>query len=327
MSRPEKGGRAARGAATAKPDPAVAASALGTALVTDTSAVLAPATSHGKGMRQAVRDYAGNPVGVIGLATIVAMLLFSFAGPLLYHTDQIHTNVLQATLRPGARFPLGTDNVGYDVLGRLMVAGQSSLEVGLAAAVIAGFLGTFWGAMAGFTGGWVDSVMMRFVDALLAIPSLLLVLLLAAIVTPSIMMVILVLGTISWLTTARLVRGEVLVLRSLDYVRAAEGFGESARQIVLRHVVRNVIGTVVVQVTFEVANAVLLFSALSFLGLGPPPPAANWGGMLTDGLNYVYDGYWWLIYPAGLCIVITVVAFNLAGDALRDVFEVRLRSR
>lgn len=279
------------------------------------------------GWREAVTDFAQNKMGVAGLATIVLMLLFSFAGPLLYHTDQVHPNLLLVTQRPNANHLLGTDNVGYDVLGRLMVAGQSSLEVGLAAAVIAGFVGTFWGAIAGFAGGWVDSVMMRFVDALLAIPSLLLVLLLAAIVTPSVFMIIMVLGLISWLATARLVRGEVLVLRSLDFVKAAHGFGATPQQIVLRHVIRNVIGTVVVQVTFEVANAILLFAALSFLGLGPPPPAANWGGMLTDGLNYVFSGYWWLIYPAGIFIVVTVVAFNLAGDALRDVFEVRLRTR
>lgn len=276
---------------------------------------------------QAVGEFARNKKGAAGLAAIALMLLFSFAGPLAYHTDQIHPNLLQITLRPRAGFPLGTDNVGYDVLGRLMVAGRSTLEVGLAAAVIAGIVGTLWGAIAGFTGGWVDSVMMRIVDALLAIPPLLLVLLLAAIVTPSVLMIIVVLGFISWLVTARLVRGEVLVLRSLDYVHAARVFGATPRQTVLKHVIRNVIGTVVVQVTFEVANAILLFAALSFLGLGPPPPAANWGGMLTGGLDYVFAGYWWLIYPAGVCIVVTVVAFNLVGDALRDMFEVRLRSR
>jgi peptide/nickel transport system permease protein len=287
-----------------------------------------PAETPGRTMwPQAVADLAGNRTGMIGLTTIVIMLLFSFVGPLVYRTDQVHTDLLRITLPPSSGSPLGTDDVGYDVLGRLMVAGQSSLEVGLAAAVIAGVLGTFWGATAGMAGGWVDSVMMRIVDALLAIPSLLLILLLAAIVTPSILTVIIALGAISWLITARLVRGEVLVLRSLSYVGAARNFGATRRYIVRRHLVRNVIGTVVVQVTFEVANAILLFSALSFLGLGPPPPAANWGGMLTGGLDYVFAGYWWLIYPAGLCIVITVVAFNMAGDALRDLFEVRLRDR
>jgi peptide/nickel transport system permease protein len=297
--------------------------------VRDPSAPLLPGepAAGRRSLRGAVRDFARNRMGVIGLATIVVMLLFSFVGPLLYPTDQTRPNLLQITRPPSAQFPLGTDEVGYNVLGRLMVAGQSSLEVGLAAAAIATIVGTLWGAAAGIAGGWVDSVMMRIVDALLAIPALLLVLLLTTLVTPSIIVVIFVLGLISWLITARLVRGQVLVLKSLDYVQAALQFGERPWQIVARHLVRNVIGTVVVQATFEVANAILLFAALSFLGLGPPPPAANWGGMLNDGLNYVFDGYWWLIYPAGLCIVITVVAFNLIGDAIRNSLDVRLRSR
>jgi peptide/nickel transport system permease protein len=297
-----------------------------TAQVTAVESAAAPRPSPA-GWRKAIGEFARNKKGTIGLAAIILMLLFSFVGPILYPTNQVQTNLLQITLRPSARFPLGTDDVGYNVLGRLMVAGQSTMEVGLAAAVIAGFIGTLWGAIAGFAGGWLDSVMMRIVDAFLAIPSLLLVLLLAAIITPSVLMIIIVLGCISWLITARLVRSEVLVLRSLDYVHASRVFGATSQQTVARHVIRNVIGTVVVQVTFEVANAILLFAALSFLGLGPPPPAANWGGMLTDGLNYVFAGYWWLIYPAGICIVIVVVAFNLVGDALRDMFEVRLRSR
>src|SRR5262249_41199330 len=151
--------------------------------------------------------------GVIGVALIVLMLLFSFVGPLLYRTDQIHPNLLQVTRPPSAQFPLGTDQVGFNVLGRLMVAGQSTLEVGLAAAVIAALVGTLWGAVAGFIGGWVDSAMMRIVDALLAIPALLLILLLTTVVTPSVVMVIFVLGLISWLVTARLVRGQVLVIK------------------------------------------------------------------------------------------------------------------
>jgi peptide/nickel transport system permease protein len=297
--------------------------------VLDPSAPLVPGepAAGGRGLRGTARDFARNGMGITGLAVIVVMLLFSFVGPLLYPTDQTRPNLLQITRPPSGQFPLGTDEVGYNVLGRLMVAGQSTLEVGLAAAAIATIVGTLWGAVSGFAGGWVDSVMMRIVDALLAIPALLLVLLLTTLVTPSVIMVIFVLGLISWLITARLVRGQVLVLKQLDYVQAAHQLGSRPWQIVARHLVRNVIGTVVVQATFEVANAILLFAALSFLGLGPPPPAANWGGMLNDGLNYVFDGYWWLIYPAGLCIVITVVAFNLIGDAIRNSLEVRLRSR
>jgi peptide/nickel transport system permease protein len=268
-----------------------------------------------------------NRLAVVGLLIIACMVLFSFVGPLLYHTDQVHTNLNQVTLPPSAAHPLGTDNVGYDVLGRLMLGGQSSLEVGLAAALLASLVGTAWGAVSGFAGGWIDAIMMRVVDSLLAIPYLLFVLLLASIFTPSIPMLILVIAMVSWLFTARLVRGDTLSLRVRDYVVAAKAVGTRSWRIVMRHIIPNVMGTVVVATTFSVADAILLLAALSYLGLGPPPPAANWGGMLTNGLSYVYDGYWWLIYPAGIAIVLTVVAFNFIGDALRDSLEVRLQQR
>jgi peptide/nickel transport system permease protein len=289
------------------------------------ASLMASSTKSVSPWRRAARDFSHNKMGMIGLGIIVFMLLFAFLGPEIYRTQQIKTNIFAATLPPSARYPLGTDAVGYNVLGRLMVAGQSSLEVGFAAAGIAAIFGTLWGAIAAYVGGWVDSAMMRVVDSLLAIPSLLFVLLLASFITPSVATLILVLGSISWLITARLVRGQVLVLRTLEYIQAAEGLGQRTWQVVFRHLIRNVTGTVAVQATFEVANAILLLAALSFLGLGPAPPAANWGGMLTEGLNYLFDGYWWLIYPAGLCIVLTVVAFNLVGDAVRDAVELRLQ--
>jgi peptide/nickel transport system permease protein len=266
-------------------------------------------------------------LAVVGLGIIGFMILFCFVGPLIYHTNQVKVNVYQVLQHPGAKHPLGTDNVGYDVLGRLMLGGQSSLEVGFAAAVLASVWGTAWGAVAGYAGGWIDAVMMRVVDSILAIPYLLIVMILATIFIPTIPVLIIVIAMVSWLTTARLVRGETLSLRVRDYVLAAKASGVSNRWIVARHIVPNVVGTIVVAATFSVADAILLLAALSFLGLGPPPPAANWGGMLSDGLNYIYDGYWWLIYPAGLAIVVTVVAFNFIGDALRDAMEVRLQQR
>lgn len=287
----------------------------------------APSFAAESPWRLTLGEFVRNKTGVAGLVIVVLMLAFSFVGPLIYHTDQVDTNVLQRNLAPSSLFPLGTDTVGYNVLGRLMVAGQTSLEVGLVAAVIAAGFGTLWGAVAGFVGGWIDAVMMRCVDGLIAIPTILLVLFLAAIVTPSVGSVILVLAVVSWLSTARLVRGEVLVIRTQDYVQASSLFGERPIRIVLRHVVRNVVGIIAVQATFAVANAILLLAALSFLGLGPAPPAVNWGGMLTTGLNYVFDNYWWQIYPAGICIVLSVVGFNLLGDAAHDVLDVRLRRR
>jgi peptide/nickel transport system permease protein len=268
-----------------------------------------------------------NRLAVLGLGLVVFMVLFSFVGPHIYVTNQIQTNLGQVTQRPSGAHPLGTDQLGYDVLGRLMVGGQSSLEVGLAAALLASIVGTAWGAIAGYSGKWVDAVMMRIVDSFLAIPPLLLILMLASVVTPTVPVLILVIALISWLATARLVRGDSLSVRTRDYVQAAIAGGARNIRIVFRHVIPNVIGTIVVLTTFSVADSILLLAALSYLGLGPAPPAANWGSMLTNGLNYVYVGDWWLIYPAGICIVLTVVAFNFIGDALRDALEVRLQRR
>jgi peptide/nickel transport system permease protein len=268
-----------------------------------------------------------NRLAVIGLGMILFMVLFCFVGPLLYHTNQVQINMSAVTQPPSARHPLGTDNVGYDVLGRLMLGGQSSLEVGFAAAILASLFGTAWGAVAGYVGGWLDAIMMRVVDSILAIPYLLIVLILATVFIPTIPVLIIVIALVSWLATARLVRGETLSLRVRDYVLAARGAGVRNPRIIIRHIVPNVIGTIVVAATFSVADAILLLAALSYLGLGPPPPAANWGGMLSDGLTYIYDGYWWLVYPAGLAIVLTVMAFNFVGDALRDALEVRLQQR
>ena len=274
-----------------------------------------------------IRTFLDNRLAIVGSGAILLIVAFCFIGPVIYHTDQINTFPSQVLLRPSGKFPLGTDALGHDVLGRLMVGGQSSLEVGVSAALLAVCVGTLWGATAGFVGGAVDAVMMRVVDTLLAIPPLLLLLLLASVFTPSIPVLIFALSFVSWVFTARLVRGQALTLRSREYVQAAAGAGARNSRLVFRHIIPNVVGTIVVQATFEIANAILLLAALSFLGLGPPSPATNWGSMLSDGLNYAYSGYWWLIYPAGLAIVVTVLAFNFLGDALRDALEVRLQRR
>lgn len=263
--------------------------------------------------------------GRIGLGIVLFIVLFSFAGPLFYRTDQVHTSIDQATQAPSNAHPLGTDEVGYDVLGRLMVGGQTSLEVGIAAALIATSFGILWGAIAGFFGGLLDALMMRVVDALVAIPALFLLVVLGTIVTPSVPVLVLVVGGIAWLVPARLIRAETLSLRTREFVDAVRVMGGSEARIVLRHILPNAIGTVVVNTTFQVADAILTVAALSFLGLGVPPPAANWGSMLSSGVDFTFAGYWWLIYPAGVAIVLTVVAFNVIGDALRESLDVRLR--
>jgi peptide/nickel transport system permease protein len=267
-------------------------------------------------------------LAVLGVGIISFMVLFCFVGPLLYHTDQTTTNLNNQFINPGGGHVLGTDQLGFDLIGRLMVGGQTSIEVGLAAAFIATTFGVLYGAISGYFGGIVDALMMRIVDAILAVPGLFLLLFLAVALSPvTLLVLILVVAVVAWLVPARLVRAETLTLRTREYVQAVKMMGGGGTRTVLRHIVPNAMGTIVVNATFQVADAILLVAALSFLGLGIPPPATNWGAMLSDGVTYYADGYWWLIYPAGVAIVLTVVAFNFVGDGLRDALEVRLQRR
>jgi len=269
--------------------------------------------------------FAENKLALTGAAIFVIVLLFCFAGPLVYHTDQVHTHLANANLPPGRGHPLGTDADGYDELGRLMTGGQVSLELGIAAAIVATVIGTLWGAIAGYFGGVLDTVMMRIVDAALAIPVLFLLIVLATIIRPTKLSMILIISLASWLAISRLVRGEALSLRVREYVQAAKAMGGGSTRIVLRHIAPNTVGTVIVNATFQVADAILFIAYISFLGLGLSPPATDLGGMLSSGVNYVNTGYWWLVYPAGFMIVIIVIAVNFIGDAMRDAFEVRLQ--
>lgn len=269
-----------------------------------------------------------NRPAVAAVAVLAVVCAFSFLGPLFYHTDQVHANLGAVNLPPGsAGHPLGTDANGMDQLGRLMVGGQVSIEVGVAAAVLATSVGMLWGAIAGYLGGIVDTVMMRLVDSGLSFPSIFLIVLLAAVVTPSKTSLVLVIALISWLWTARLVRAESLSLRTRDFVAAARVMGAGATWMISRHVAPNTLGTVMVNVTFQVADAVLLLAALGYLGLGLPQPQTDLGAMLSQGLQYVYSGSWWLIWPPGLMIIVLVAAVNFIGDGMRDAFDVRLQRR
>ena len=286
-----------------------------------------PATKPRGMFLRGLEVFLENKLAVIGVILLAAIFIFCFIGPFFYHTNQTTVNLANENLPPGPGMPLGTDQSGYDILGRLMVGGQISLEVGLAAAVIATGLGTLWGAIAGYFGGVTDAIMMRLVDALLAIPTLFLALVVVSIFPPTETELILVIALTSWLTTSRLIRGEALALRVRDYVQAMRVMGGGSARAVSRHIAPNAIGTIVVNATFQVADAILLVVALSYLGLGIRPPQTDWGGMLNAGINSVYDGYWWQIFPAGIAIILVVIAINFIGDALRDSFEVRLQRR
>ena len=281
----------------------------------------------GSPWRRAVAVFLQNRLAVVGLGLIIALVLFCFVGPLFYHTDQVHTNLINSNLPPGSGHPLGTDPTGYDELGRLMYGGQASLEVGIAAAVLATIVGTLYGAISGYLGGAIDSIMMRLVDGLLAIPSLFILLVLSVIFHPSTGIMILIIAFFSWLGASRLVRGEALSLRVREYVQAVKVMGGGGARAVVRHVAPNAIGTVVVFATFTVADSIILLSVLGYLGLGIQPPQTDWGAMLSTATTYLNSGYWWLIYPPGLAIVLVAIAFTFLGDALRDAFDSRMQAR
>jgi peptide/nickel transport system permease protein len=273
------------------------------------------------------RTFVQNRLAIAGVGVVAVVALFSFLGPLFHPTDQLDPNLLNVNLAPGAGHVLGTDSEGFDILGRLMQGGQSSIEVGLAVGIIATLIGLVYGAISGFFGGAVDGILMRVVDIGYAIPVVFLFIFMAQVFKPSLTLLIVLLVAVSWLIPARLVRGETLSLRTREYVQAVQVMGGRSWRIILRHIIPNTIGTIMVTVTFQIANAILTLAVLQYLGFGLPPSTPTWGSMLSEGTTYLQDGYWWQVYPALIMIVVTVVAFNFIGDALQDAFDVRLQER
>lgn len=284
-------------------------------------------STQGSVLRLILRTFLENKLAILGISFVVLVALFSFVGPLLYHTDQTTSNLLLINQHPGPGHPFGTDQNGFDILGRLMAGGQVSLEISFGVAITATVVGALYGAVAGFIGGVVDTVMMRLVDVGLAVPVIFLFILVSRIFVPTKLLLIGLLAGLAWLGPARLVRGETLSLRTREYVQAVRSMGGGPRRIVLRHIIPNAIGTIVVNATFQVADAILVLATLEYLGFSLPFPIATWGGMLSGGTGFLQDGYWWEVYPVLIAIVLTVVSFNFIGDALRDSLEVRLQRR
>ena len=297
--------------------------------ITEPAAAGLSGSGKPRGMfRRSWEVFAENKLALVSVGVLVLVVLFCFLGPIFYSTDQVHTNLSLYLCRPSGSHLLGCNDVGYDELGRLMKGGQTSLEVGFAAAIVSVIIGTLYGAISGFVGGAVDSVLMRVVDAGLSIPYIMVVIILSVIFRPTTAVMIFIIAVFYWLGVARLVRGETLTLRTREYVQAVKVVGGNPARAVIRHVIPNAIGTIIVQATFAVADSILILAGLGFLGLGVQPPATDWGSMLSNGLTYLQSGgYWWLIYPPGIAIILTCIAFNFIGDALRDAFETRLQRR
>ena len=260
-----------------------------------------------------------------GLALVVALALAALAAPLIAPGDPYHGQLAAALQAPSRAFPLGTDAQGRDVLSRLLFGARLSLAVGLASQLIALAVGLTLGLAAGFYGRSVDALVMRAADVTLAFPSLLLLIAVAAAVKPTLPVVCVVIGVVGWAGMARLVRGQVLVVRRLDYVHAARAFGASDARLAARHVLPNVLGPVIVAATLGVGGAIMAEAALSFVGLGAPPPTPSWGAMVAEGRDLLRVAPWVSLFP-GLAIGVTVLGVNLVGDGLRDALDVRGRA-
>jgi peptide/nickel transport system permease protein len=265
-----------------------------------------------------------NRFGIAGAVIVSFLYLVAIFAPILtpYNATEQGDVPRMRYVAPCREHPLGTDKFGRDVLARTIYGSRISLTIAILAVAITVVLGSLVGAAAGYFGGAVDAILMRTVDALLAIPRLFLLLTCIALFSGSIWLIIVLLGATGWMATARLVRAQVLALRNLDYVKAAETLGAGGRGIIWRHLIPNTLSVIIVAATLRIGGIILTEASLSFLGLGVPPPTPSWGQMVFEGREVLLSAWWLSTFP-GIAIAGTVIGFNLLGDALRDAFDPR----
>jgi ABC-type dipeptide/oligopeptide/nickel transport system permease subunit len=274
------------------------------------------------------RALRGDARAWFGISVVVLLVLLAILAPLVAHQDPLRIDLVHQLQGPSWQHWLGTDIQGRDVWARLVYGSRISLSAGIVSQAIALSLGLTMGLMAGYYGHWVDELVMRLADVTLAFPTLLLLIAMAAALQPSIGVVFITIGIVGWAGMARLVRGQVLVVRQLEFVQASRALGARDVRVVLRHVLPNVVAPVLIAATLGIAAAIMAEASLSFLGLGVQPPTPSWGSMIADGrdLNQLRNAPWTSVAP-GLAIGAAVLGFNLLGDALRDALDPRHAAR
>ncbi len=276
--------------------------------------------------RRVLRAFLRNKLAVAGTVLLVTAVLAAALAPWVAPYDPLDLDLIHPFLAPGSPgHLLGTDNFGRDILSRLIFGARISLFIGIVVVSIASLVGTTLGLLAGYLGGWVDSLIMRAVEIFYAFPFLVLVIAVIAVLGPSIFNVMWVLGLVSWPLYARLVRAQVLGLRETEYVEAARANGVSAARIMFRHILPNTLTPVVVTATFGIPEAILASAALGFLGLGVQPPTPEWGVMVSEGKDFILRAPFLITWP-GISIMVVVLSFNFIGDGLRDALDPRLRA-
>jgi peptide/nickel transport system permease protein len=275
----------------------------------------------------AARHFRRNRLAMAGLVVMILLYVITLLTPLIAPFDPAEQGniVLTRYLEPSLQHLMGTDKFGRDIFSRVLYGARISLTIGFIAVAISITLGTLFGALAGYFGGIVDGILMRFTDMMLSFPRLVLLIVVIALFEPNIYLVVAVLGLTGWMGTARLVRGEVLSLREREFVQAARALGMGDARIIFRHMIPNTMAPVIVSATLGIGQTILTEASLSFLGLGVQPPTPSWGNMVSDGRDALVTAWWIATFP-GIAIVLTVVAFNLLGDGLRDALDPRLRT-
>jgi peptide/nickel transport system permease protein len=269
------------------------------------------------------RRFRRNRFAMAGGAVVVLLFLLSFLAAWITPYDPDSLDLFQVLTPPSLQHWFGTDDLGRDVFTRMLFGARISLKVGFVSVGIAVLVGTVIGLVSGYYGGWIDSLLMRFVDIMLCFPTFFLILAVIALVGQSIWYIMAVIGLTGWMGVARLVRAELLSLRERDFVLAARALGASDFRIIFRHILPNAMSPVLISATLGVAGAILTESALSFLGIGVPPPTPSWGNILTAGKDYIEFAWWLTLFP-GLAIMVTVLAYYLVGEGIRDALDPRL---
>ncbi len=263
-----------------------------------------------------------NRVALLGAAIVLAMVLLAIFAPLLATHDPFQTSFMTIRKAPSAAFWLGSDELGRDIYSRMLYGAQASLMAGVVSVAIAVIIGVPLGLVSGYFGGWVDSIVSRCTEALLAIPFLILAIALAAFLEPSLTNAMIAIGVSAAPKFVRLARGQVLAVKSEDYVQSSRALGASDTRIIARHILPNIMPPLIVQATITIATAIIAEASLSFLGLGLQPPNPSWGSMLNTGKNFMVQAPWMSIFP-GSAIFLVVLGFNLLGDGLRDALDPR----
>lgn len=267
--------------------------------------------------------FSRNKLSLTGAAIVIALISAALLAPVISPYDPMTINVHNVLSPPSLKHPFGTDDLGRDVLSRMLLGSRVSLKVGVLAVGLAILIGIIIGSIAGYYGGIIDAILMRFVDIMLAFPTFFLILAVIAILEPSIYTIMIVIGLTSWMDVARLVRAEFLTLKERDFVTAAKASGAGSLRIIFNHVLPNALSPVFVSATFGIAGAILIESGLSFLGLGVQPPNPSWGNIITSGKDNIEVAWWLSLFP-GLAILITVLSYNLVGEGLRDSLDPRI---